>query len=324
MCCREYCSNMMQYVWYLWGSGRGQKGGEIDETEMELFPRIPIPLNPPYFIWEIYRFSSKNFTFHKTWQTKYKGPFWIHWAFFGVLLGRTSFAFVISSILLVFRRNVFSFNFDHFNHHRHLLLIVIITFLVRLSSDFSLEVLDLEHGDAGNYICEVDHHHCYHHHHHYSDYQFKSWPWCPLPIVQVDVFGITYNVTHTLLVLCKNFWLFNKNPAFSKKIFQLLPKSVAGIPRLWPPWAKIFHWGDLDENDDDLDIFWCLCGKCRCEVEGSPTPTVHWTGPGGNDLVSIIIIIIIIFPKEFSNLLKIFPTWEKNFHLPKYFVHLPK
>ena len=219
MCCREYCSNMMQYVWYLWGSGRGQKGGEIDETEMELFPRIPIPLNPPYFIWEIYRFSSKNFTFHKTWQTKYKGPFWIHWAFFGVLLGRTSFAFVISSILLVFRRNVFSFNFDHFNHHRHLLLIVIITFLVRLSSDFSLEVLDLEHGDAGNYICEVDHHHCYHHHHnnHYSDYQFKSWPWCPLPIVQVDVFGITYNVTHTLLVLCKNFWLFNKNPAFTKK-----------------------------------------------------------------------------------------------------------
>ena len=160
MCCREYCSNMMQYVWYLWGSGRGQKGGEIDETEMELFPRIPIPLNPPYFIWEIYRFSSKNFTFHKTWQTKYKGPFWIHWAFFGVLLGRTSFAFVISSILLVFRRNVFSFNFDHFNHHRHLLLIVIITFLVRLSSDFSLEVLDLEHGDAGHYICEVD---CHHH-----------------------------------------------------------------------------------------------------------------------------------------------------------------
>ena len=165
MCCREYCSNMMQYVWYLWGSGRGQKGGEIDETEMELFPRIPIPLNPPYFIWEIYRFSSKNFTFHKTWQTKYKGPFWIHWAFFGVLLGRTSFAFVISSILLVFRRNVFSFNFDHFNHHRHLLLIVIITFVVRLSSDFSLEVLDLEHGDAGNYICEVDcqhNHHCHH------------------------------------------------------------------------------------------------------------------------------------------------------------------
>ena len=160
MCCREYCSNMMQYVWYLWGSGRGQKGGEIDETEMELFPRIPIPLNPPYFIWEIYRFSSKNFTFHKTWQTKYKGPFWIHWAFFGVLLGRTSFAFVISSILLVFRRNVFSFNFDHSNHHRHLLLIVIITFLVRLSSDFSLEVLDLEHGDAGHYICEVD---CHHH-----------------------------------------------------------------------------------------------------------------------------------------------------------------
>ena len=29
------------------------------------------------------------------------------------------------------------------------------TITVRLSSDFSLEVLDLEHGDAGKYICEV-------------------------------------------------------------------------------------------------------------------------------------------------------------------------
>ena len=121
MCHRR--SNMTQYLWYLSGVGAPDKkaGGEIDGTEMELFPLSYSLDSTLLYLGNLY-ILIQEIRIHKT-----KFPYFIQ-----------------------IRKKIF------FKTQKHLFSNWLSkTITVRLSSDFSLEVLDLEHGDAGKYICEV-------------------------------------------------------------------------------------------------------------------------------------------------------------------------
>ena len=142
MCHRR--SNMTQYLWYLSGVGALDKkaGGEIDGTEMELFPLSYSLDSTLLYLGNLYILIQEMYI-HKT-------------KFLYFIQVRKKFFSQQSKQNKNWRswQNFFNHNilqkFEHLFSNWHSK-----TITVRLSSDFSLEVLDLEHGDAGKYICEV-------------------------------------------------------------------------------------------------------------------------------------------------------------------------